>query len=65
MMDCKPINTPMASNGHLDLNEGGNPVDKTLSLHDRKFTSPHLGPISCLVCVCAYRISLDCRQENS
>ena len=30
MMDCKPIKTPMASNGHLDLDEGCNPVDKTL-----------------------------------
>ena len=30
MMDCKPIKTPMASNGHLDLDEGGNPIDKTL-----------------------------------
>ncbi|XP_021305110.1 uncharacterized protein LOC110431003, partial [Sorghum bicolor] len=30
MMDCKPIKTPMALNGHLDLDEGGNPIDKTL-----------------------------------
>ena len=30
MMDCKPIKTPMVSNGHLDLDEGGNPVDKSL-----------------------------------
>ena len=41
MMDCKPIKTPMASNGHLDLDEGGNPIDKTLSLYDRKSTLPH------------------------
>ena len=31
MQDCKPIKTPLASNGHLDLDEGGNPVDKTLN----------------------------------
>ena len=30
MDDCKPIKTPMASNGHLDLDEGGNPIDQTL-----------------------------------
>jgi len=30
MQDCEPIKTLMASNGHLDLDEGGNPVDKTL-----------------------------------
>jgi hypothetical protein len=30
MDDCKPIKTPMPSNGHLDLDEGGNSVDQTL-----------------------------------
>ncbi|TKC13477.1 hypothetical protein FA727_23605 [Robertmurraya kyonggiensis] len=30
MEDCKPIKTPMATNGHLDLDEGGKPVDQTL-----------------------------------
>ena len=30
MMNCKPIKTPMASNGHLDLDEGSNLIDKTL-----------------------------------
>jgi hypothetical protein len=30
MLDCKPIKTPMATNGHLDLDEGGNPVNQTL-----------------------------------
>ena len=28
MKDAKPIKTPVATNGHLDLNEGGNPVDQ-------------------------------------
>jgi hypothetical protein len=30
MDDYKPIKTPMSSNGHLDLDEGGKPVDQTL-----------------------------------
>jgi len=30
MGDCKPIKTPMPTNGHLDLNEGGKSVDQTL-----------------------------------
>ena len=30
MEDAKPIKTPMATNGHLDLDEGGNPVDLKL-----------------------------------
>ena len=30
MDDCKAIKTPMATNGHLDMDEGGNPVDQTL-----------------------------------
>ena len=35
MEDAKPIKTPMATNGHLDLDEGGNPVDqKTLPFYD-------------------------------
>jgi hypothetical protein len=30
MEDCKPIKTLMPTNGHLDLDEGGNRVDQTL-----------------------------------
>jgi hypothetical protein len=30
MDDCKPIKTPMPTNGHLDLDEGGKPGDQTL-----------------------------------
>jgi hypothetical protein len=30
MDDCKPIKTPMPSNGYLDLDERGKPVDQTL-----------------------------------
>jgi hypothetical protein len=28
--DCRPIKTPMPTNGHLDLDEGGKPVDQKL-----------------------------------
>jgi hypothetical protein len=30
MEKCKPMKTPMPTNGHLDLDEGGNLVDQTL-----------------------------------
>jgi hypothetical protein len=30
MEKCKPIKTPMPTNGHLNLDEGGNPVEQTL-----------------------------------
>jgi hypothetical protein len=30
MEDAKPIKTPMATNGHLDLDEGGKSVDLKL-----------------------------------
>jgi hypothetical protein len=30
MVNAKPIETPMATNGHLDLDEGGKPVDLKL-----------------------------------
>ena len=30
MDECKPIKTPMPSNGHIDLDEGGKSVDQTL-----------------------------------
>ena len=29
MDECKPIKTPMPSNGHLNLDEGGKSVDQT------------------------------------
>jgi hypothetical protein len=34
MDKCKPIKTPMPSNGHLDLDEGGKSVDQTLPFYD-------------------------------
>ena len=34
MDECKPIKTPMPSNGHLDLEEEGKLVDQTLPFYD-------------------------------
>jgi hypothetical protein len=46
MEDGKPIKTPMATNGHLDL-------DLKIGLWLVVcFILPHLDPISCLVCAC-------------
>jgi hypothetical protein len=52
--DCKPIKTPMPTNGHLDLDEGGKSVDQKLyhSMIGSLLILPHLGPISCLAFVC-------------
>ena len=53
MDDCKPIKTPMPSNGHLDVDEGGKMVDQTLyrSMIGSLLYLTHLGLTSCLVCV--------------
>ena len=34
MDEYKSIKTPIASNGHLDLDEGGKSVDQTLPFYD-------------------------------
>jgi hypothetical protein len=56
MDDCKPINTPMPTNGHLELDEGGKSVDQ-------KLYRSMIGSLLCLtasrpnimfsVCMCA------------
>jgi hypothetical protein len=47
MANSKPIKTPMALNGHLDLNEEGKSVDQKVfrSMIGFLFTFVHLGPI--------------------
>jgi hypothetical protein len=47
MADSKPIKTPMALNGHLDLNEEGKSVNQKVfrSMIGPPFTFVHLGPI--------------------
>ena len=54
MDECKPIKTPMQSNGHLDLDEGGKSVDQTLyrSIIGSLLYLTASRPTSCLVCVC-------------
>jgi hypothetical protein len=56
MEKCKPIKTPMPTNGHLDLDEGGNLVDQTLyrSMIDSLLYLTSSRPdIMFSVCMCA------------
>jgi hypothetical protein len=46
MDDCKPIKTPIPSNGHLDLDEGAKSVDQKL----------YHSMISSLLCLTASRL---------
>jgi hypothetical protein len=64
MDNSKPIKTPMTTNTHLDLDEGGNPIDLKLyrSMIGSCFILPYLGPISCLVSVCVQCFKL--RQKS-
>jgi hypothetical protein len=64
MDNSKAIKTPMATNAHLDLDEGGNPIDLKLyrSMIGSCFILPYLDPISCLVSVCVQCFKL--RQKS-
>jgi hypothetical protein len=56
MEKCKPIKTPMPTNGHLNLDEGGNPDDQTLyrSMTDSLLYLTASRPnIMFSVCMCA------------
>ena len=56
MDECKPIKTPMPTNGHLDLDEGGNPVDQTLyhsMIGSLLYLTASRPDIIFSVCVCA------------
>ena len=56
MDECKPIKTPMASNGHLDLDEGGNLVDQTLyhsMIGNLLYLTASRPDIMFSVCMCA------------
>jgi hypothetical protein len=56
MEDCKPTKTPMPTNGHLDLDEGGKPIDQTLycSMIGSLLYLTTSGPdIMFSVCICA------------
>ena len=55
MEDAKPIRTPMAANGHLDLNENGEPVDQKVYIlvYDGSLLSAYRPDIMFTVCICA------------
>ena len=56
MEDAKPIKTPMATNEHLDLDEGGNPVDQKLycsMICSLLYLTAYRSDIMFSVCMCA------------
>jgi hypothetical protein len=56
MEKCKPIKTPMPTNGHLDQDEGGNLVDQTLyrsMLGSLLYLTACMPDIMFSVCMCA------------
>jgi hypothetical protein len=56
MEDAKPIKTPMATNGHLDLEEGGKPVDLKLyrsMIDSLLYLTASRTDIMFSVCLCA------------
>ena len=55
MDECKPIKTPMPTNGHLDLDEGGNMVDQTIYhsiIYSLLYLTASRPDIMFSVCVC-------------
>jgi hypothetical protein len=61
MEDCKPIKTPMPTNGRLNLDEGGDPVDQTLyysMICSLLYLTASRSDIMFSVCMCA------CFQAN-
>ena len=56
MDECKPIKTPMPSNGHLDLDEGGKSIDQTLyhsMIGSLLYLTTSRPDIMFSVCICA------------
>ena len=56
MDECKPIKTPMPSNGHLDQDEGGKSVDQTLyrsMIGSLLYLTASRPDIMFSVCICA------------
>jgi hypothetical protein len=54
--DATPIKTPMASNGHLDLDEGGKIVDQKLfhsMIDNLLYTTTSKPNVMFSVCMCA------------
>ena len=61
MANAKPIKTPMAMNGHLDLNENGKFVDQKV-YRSMIGSLLYLGRILCLVCACVQDFKLILRN---
>jgi hypothetical protein len=56
MEDCNPIKTPMPTNGHFDLDEGSQPVDRTIyrsMIHSLLYLTTSGLAIMFSVCTCA------------
>ena len=56
MDECKPIKTPIPSNGHLGLDEGGTTVDQTLyrsMIDSLLYLTVSRSDIMFSVCMCA------------
>jgi hypothetical protein len=56
MEKCKPIKTPMPTNEHLDLDEGGNPIDQILyrsMIGSLLYITAYRPDIMFSVCMCA------------
>ena len=59
MDDCKPIKTPMPTNGHLDLDEGGKSVDQTLyrsMIGSLLYLTASRPDIMFSVCMCPFKL---------
>ena len=57
MADAKPIKTPMALNGHLDLNKDGKPVDQKVyrsMIGSLLYLCASRPDIMLSVCMCAH-----------
>ena len=65
MDECKPIKTPMPSNRHLDLDEGGKSVDQTLyrsMIGSLLYLTASRPDIMFSVCVCVLDFKLILRR---
>jgi hypothetical protein len=68
MKECKPIKTLMPSNGYLDLDEGGKPIDQTLyrsMIGSLLYLTASRPDIMFSVCMCArFQACPKCRKKN-
>jgi hypothetical protein len=65
MDECNPSKTPMPSNGHLDLDEGGKSVDQTLyssMIGSLLYLTASRPDIMFSVCICVLDFKLVLRK---